>query len=68
MSLYEYRCYDCRARFTLQRQMEERNDPATCPVCGSAAKRIISVPQDWRGVWRQPRDAEVLRRTKEIWE
>lgn len=68
MTLYEYRCLRCKTLFTARMPMECCNEPATCPECGAAGRRTISVPQRHRGVWQQPRGGDELLRTKEIWE
>lgn len=70
MPLYEYRCVDpeCRQVSEYMRPSAKRNEPAICKVCGKAARRIISTPQPWKGVWAEPVHPEKLRTTKEIWE
>jgi len=67
MILYEYRCIACRTLFTARRPMETRNDPAACPECGRAGRRVISVPQKWDAAWSTPRDPEELRKADELW-
>ena len=68
MILYDYRCYRCKEEFTLRRRMDCRNQPATCPECGAAGKRMFSVPQPHMGVWQRETNAETIRTTPEIWE
>lgn len=68
MTIYSYRCLDCRAEFDLNRPMEKRNEPAECRQCGGMAERVITAPQAHKGVWARPQDPEALRTTKEIWE
>jgi putative FmdB family regulatory protein len=41
MPLYEFRCPDCGI-FDEWRTMSESNNPALCPHCQAAAKRIFS--------------------------
>ena len=67
MTLYEYRCVACRARFTERRALADRNLPAACPECGCAARRALSAPIVHAGVWSRPMDPEKLRTTEEIW-
>ena len=43
MPLYEYHCEPCNERFEALRPMSKGNDPATCPVCGGASRRVLSV-------------------------
>ncbi|MFC3606816.1 FmdB family zinc ribbon protein [Stutzerimonas tarimensis] len=40
MPLYEYDCPTC-GDFTLLRPMAEREQPCTCPACGSMGERVI---------------------------
>jgi len=68
MILYEYRCLRCRTLFTARRPMECRDLPATCPECGAAGARIISLPQRWKGAWAEQKSPEEIRNAKEIWE
>lgn len=43
MPLYEYKCNDCRYKFTFFKSLEERNENLSCPKCKSEkVKRIIS--------------------------
>ncbi len=43
MPLYEYRCQDCRKRFTKLLGISQRDEPQQCPSCGStASRRLIS--------------------------
>ncbi|MDE2900664.1 MAG: zinc ribbon domain-containing protein [Chloroflexota bacterium] len=43
MPLYEYHCEPCNDRFEVLRPMSKGNDPATCPTCGGAGRRVLSV-------------------------
>ncbi len=43
MPLYEYHCEPCNDRFEVLRPMSKGNDPATCPACGGAGRRVLSV-------------------------
>lgn len=43
MPLYEFRCQTCGV-FDQWRTMAECHQPAICPTCEQAAKRIISPP------------------------
>jgi len=43
MPLYEYRCQQCRRRFTLLLNIAERDAPQTCPHCGATqSQRLVS--------------------------
>jgi len=43
MPLYEYRCLECRRRFTLLLSIAERDKAQTCPYCGAAqSRRLVS--------------------------
>lgn len=43
MPLYEYRCRQCRRRFTLLLSIAERDEPQTCPHCGAqGSQRLVS--------------------------
>ena len=43
MPLYEYRCAECRKRFTVLVGVVAADDPVSCTRCGSAnASRLIS--------------------------
>jgi len=68
MTLYEYRCIACRTLFTKYRPMVRRNEVATCPECGRAGRRVISVPQKWESAWSRERSPEELRNARELWE
>jgi putative FmdB family regulatory protein len=68
MILYEYRCLRCRTLFTARMPMECCNQPATCPECGAAGRRVISKPQAKLDAWSRPEHPEKLRTTREIWE
>ena len=44
MPLYEYRCFDCEARFDALRAMSDADAPIACPKCGSeSTRRTISL-------------------------
>lgn len=43
MPLYEYRCLQCRKRFSKLLGIAERDNPQVCPICGSTeSKRLVS--------------------------
>jgi putative FmdB family regulatory protein len=43
--IYEYECATCNQIFDLNRSMERRNQPATCPGCGNTrCQKMISLP------------------------
>jgi putative FmdB family regulatory protein len=67
MPLYDFECRECGHQFEDFCQAAARNDPRQCPECKGVAVRKLSVPQDHRGVWKQPRDPNVLMNTPEIW-
>jgi len=44
MPFYDFHCNQCDKGFTLRRKLEEMDDPAACPACGSGeTQRQISV-------------------------
>lgn len=44
MPFYAFICTECGKDFTLRRKIDEMEDPATCPECGSErTKREITV-------------------------
>ena len=43
MPIYEYWCPGCKASFEKLRAMNSRDAEVTCPRCGSAVKRMLSV-------------------------
>jgi putative FmdB family regulatory protein len=46
--IYVYRCLTrgvCGREFELSRPVAERDAPAFCPDCGSAAERVVVMPQ-----------------------
>jgi putative FmdB family regulatory protein len=43
MLTYEYRCKKCKAKFVIQKEMSERNEPVACG-CGSKADRVYTSP------------------------
>ncbi|OYV35905.1 MAG: hypothetical protein B7Z81_08075 [Acidocella sp. 20-61-6] len=44
MPTYDYLCEEC-GPFEAIKRMSERDQPASCPVCGIAAKRVLSAPR-----------------------
>ncbi|MDM7461458.1 MAG: zinc ribbon domain-containing protein [bacterium] len=43
MPLYEYRCLQCRKRFSKLLGIAERDNPQVCPICGATeSKRLVS--------------------------
>ncbi len=42
MPIYEFLCEDC-GPFEERRSFEEAGNPAVCPECGTAARRVYSV-------------------------
>lgn len=45
MPTYDYACPDCGG-FDAFRSLSQRNDPASCPDCGSASPRVfVSAPR-----------------------
>ena len=59
MPTYDYECPACAARYERERPMTEASEPATCPVCGKAGRRLFTMPRllfkadprDVRPVW-----------------
>lgn len=59
MPTYDYACPDCDAHFDLERAYSEATDPAPCPVCGAASRRVFTMPKllfkadprDVRPIW-----------------
>ena len=45
MPFYDYTCSQCRQEFTLRRKVDEMNEPAPCPGCGTeeTQRREISL-------------------------
>lgn len=43
MLTYEYRCKECKAKFVIQKEINERNKPVACG-CGSKADRVYTSP------------------------
>lgn len=43
MPIYEFLCDDC-GHFEERRSFEEAGDPAACPDCESAARRVYAMP------------------------
>ena len=43
MPIYEYRCSQCGNVFELMRSFSQADAPATCPVCGAPAEKLITV-------------------------
>jgi len=49
LPIYEYKCNRCSFRFELKQSFSE-NTPASCPRCGSRARRIFQpVPIIFKG-------------------
>ena len=59
MPTYVYACPECEARFERERPLAEAGEPAPCPVCGAAGRRVFTMPRllfkadprDVRPVW-----------------
>lgn len=59
MPKYDYGCPECGARFEVERPMAEAAEEASCPVCGTASRRVMTMPKllfkadprDVRPVW-----------------
>lgn len=45
MPTYGYACPECDARYDLERSVAEATDPAPCPVCGAAGRRVFTMPK-----------------------
>ena len=45
MPNYDYACAVCEARFERERPMSEVIQPVACPVCGSAGRRVFTMPR-----------------------
>ncbi len=43
MPIYEYRCPSCRQVFEMRRPISEADNTASCPQCGVASQRVVSV-------------------------
>lgn len=43
MPIYEYRCPSCGKDFELMRPFSKADEPASCPQCGAAAEKLLSV-------------------------
>ena len=43
MPIYEFECID-HGNFELSRPIAQVREPAACPDCGAAAKRLLSAP------------------------
>jgi putative FmdB family regulatory protein len=43
MPLYDYLCPGCGG-FRQLRPMTQAGEPAPCPLCGAAAKRVLAAP------------------------
>lgn len=52
---YVYQCCPCRRQFELRRPVAERDDPAECPECQGAARRVFLLPAvripSWWSEW-----------------
>lgn len=61
MPTYDFACPDCGAQFEEERPVQRVTDPAPCPVCGTAGKRLFMMPRllfkadprDNRPVWHK---------------
>ncbi|MFN7019204.1 MAG: FmdB family zinc ribbon protein, partial [Fimbriimonadales bacterium] len=43
MPIYEYRCQQCRKRFSKLLGIAQRDNPQVCPICGATeSKRLVS--------------------------
>ncbi len=42
MAIYEFQCEKCGSIFDVTRPMSQAGDPAECPQCGGAAKKLVS--------------------------
>ena len=42
MPIYPYACDACGAEFEVSRKVSAMRDPAPCPACGDAARRLFS--------------------------
>lgn len=42
MPTYRYTCSECGERFEALRPIDERDEPAECPQCGSDSNRIAT--------------------------
>ena len=59
MPKYLYACPDCEAHHERERPMAESSAPSPCPICGTEAARVYTVPKflfkadprDVRPVW-----------------
>jgi putative FmdB family regulatory protein len=43
MPIYEYLCSKCGLKFEALRAMSQAKKGASCPHCGSSAKRVLSL-------------------------
>ncbi|MEZ5126819.1 MAG: zinc ribbon domain-containing protein [Thermoleophilia bacterium] len=44
MPFYEFKCKDCNEQFEVTCHMDERDDKAVCPKCGSRAVETVFTP------------------------
>jgi putative FmdB family regulatory protein len=42
MAIYEFQCEKCGGVFELNRPMSQAGDPAACPACAGAARKLVS--------------------------
>lgn len=42
MPIYPFRCQSCGAEFEVTRKASAATEPAPCPACGGATKRIFT--------------------------
>ena len=59
MPRYDFACPECGAQFEVERPAAAASEPAPCPVCGEAGRRLFTMPRllfkadprDVRPVW-----------------
>jgi putative FmdB family regulatory protein len=59
MRRYDYQCETCHEQFDIERPVSEAGEPAACPFCGNASRRVYNAPKflfkgdpaDNRPVW-----------------
>jgi putative FmdB family regulatory protein len=45
MPLYDYQCPACELAFEVSRTFAQADDPVSCPLCNTEAKRQVTAPQ-----------------------